>query len=168
LEAEQRVKQRLDAEQLEKERLQNEQRGSAKFEPQQSQTLPASSADPIGQNGILRLLQKWSFLPFGLVLVVWFFPVNDRGNFFQQGPGIGLLLFALWPIVVLCLHFFAFGRKVFLEAVISWVGWAIWVSVMLLHMTYSQPPLSVLLTTGLLLIGACTKTVLAAQRRRLG
>jgi hypothetical protein len=113
--AQQLEKERLQTEkveELEKERLQTEQRGSAKFEPQQSQTLPASSPDPIGQNGTLRLLQKWSFLPFGLVLVLWFFlPFSARGNFFQQGPFIVLLFFALWPIVVLCLHFFAFGPE---------------------------------------------------------
>ena len=87
-------------------------------------------------------LQKWSFAPFLLVLLAWFFPffMREPGwtyNFYEyiywritQPDAYGRTMPLYWafllfsfPIIVLCLRFFKpFRSKALWEAIISWVG----------------------------------------------
>ncbi|HWY91819.1 MAG TPA: TIR domain-containing protein [Chthoniobacterales bacterium] len=79
-----------------------------------------------------RLLQKWSFVPFALMPVIWLLPVNERENFYQNAwdnavrsdwLAISVTLLVLSsPLVLLFLHFVSLRWKIYLDAIISWVG----------------------------------------------
>ena len=167
LEAEQREKERLETEQREKERLETEQREKERLETERLKNLDASASEqeqktqpdrkarkhigeerkepstslPLRTQPTLKLLQKWSFVPFAAVLIVWFFPIGQR-NFYQvvwdAGPGavVFALMYLSWPVIVLCLHFFDFRGKVIWDAIISWAGF---IASLLMNIQLSLP-----------------------------
>jgi hypothetical protein len=165
----------------------NKREGRATRQRQQSQTPRASLPDTVKQNRTLHLLAKWSFIPFVLVLLSWFLPLYHFTGYqvfweiiYHLGPDNFLdLVGFVCPVVMLCSHFLSYHWKAILEVIVSWIGFAVFVSFIRQVNVYGtldyvigslgewNTGIGIILTWCFLAAGAGMKTVVAVQRRKL-
>jgi hypothetical protein len=138
----------------------------------------------------LRFVQKWSFVPFALLLLALLFPltltggsnacvynqfwywithpevINSGALSFMEAGFVLIVPFAC-PLLVPFLHFLKYRGKALVEAALSWIGALFFTFLLVVAMSERDLGPGLILAWCLLAGGTAMKTIVAAQSRKL-